>query len=941
VLRALAILLTVATGTSGLVYEVTWERMLAVLLGSHAEATAAVLAFFLGGLAIGYSLFGRLSLRITSAGNDTARRLLLAYGAIEAGIGFYALAFEPLFGVARAISPLGPQQAALAFAWDAALAAALILPGSILMGATIPFLTQALPADVRDATRTHAAIYGGNTLGAFIGALSAIYFLIPTYGLGGTLRVMAMVNLAAGLCFALLAGVSSRPAVPAPAASTGPRLKLGSFAIAACLLGAAMMTLQTAMIRLGGLSLGASLFTFANVVAVFVLCIAIGSLGVGMLSRTPAWLLPVCTWLLFGVLLALYPVLDNTPYFAHVLRSFFRNIPEAFLPFHIALLLALLVTIGPAVALSGATLPLIFDRLRREHGELGDAAGRLYGWNTAGSLLGALFGGYALYYWLDLHHMYRLALAAVAIAAALLTPAPVLAGRRLQPAMFAVPALILLVLLPAWSPKDLALGAFRLRRPIPWTFDGPTQFATRQWGMTKLAFADDDPTANIVVTENPGQKSGGRAILTNGKSDGSIVGDYTTMALTGLLPAWMSRGAERSFVVGYGTGVTAGEIAALDESKEVIVAEISPGIAAAAPLFDDANLGASKHPEVQIVRGDAYRVLLRAEGKFDVIVSEPSNPWVNGVEMLYTVEFLQAVKDHLAPGGVFCQWFHTYETDRDTIALVLRTYAHVFDHVAIWYGLGTDLFLMAYDDPNGALDLPRLIQRAERPDYRAGFQRAGADTFTEILAHELWPVGVLHAMDLKGPLHTLLHPRLSFEAARAFYMGQNGELPSSARADVARIGAANAMIHRYTALRGGLPDAERRGVVAETCRLRSRECVALLAHWQAERPGSPELAALVEKIRNHPDFGRSIPLGVVPTLVPLFGSAAPQDGGDPVLAAQRESDLFVRYYHHLAPFSRKALSEAFRACSKQSNDRRRCEEALRTLEAKLGPLDGR
>ena len=119
-LRTLALLLTVFTGVSGLVYEVTWERMLAVLLGSHAEATAAVLAFFLGGLAIGYSLFGRLSLRITAAGNDTARRLLLAYAAVEAAIGLYALAFEPLFNVARAISPLGPEQAALAFAWDAA-----------------------------------------------------------------------------------------------------------------------------------------------------------------------------------------------------------------------------------------------------------------------------------------------------------------------------------------------------------------------------------------------------------------------------------------------------------------------------------------------------------------------------------------------------------------------------------------------------------------------------------------------------------------------------------------------------------------------------------------------------------------------------------------------------------------------------------------------------
>ena len=199
----------------------------------------------------------------------------------------------------------------------------------------------------------------------------------------------------------------------------------------------------------------------------------------------------------------------------------------------------------------------------------------------------------------------------------------------------------------------------------------------------------------------------------------------------------------------------------------------------------------------------------------------------------------------------------------------------------------------------------------------------------------------LHALKLEGPLHTLLHPRLSFEAARAFYVGQTGELPSSARAEVAQIGAANSMIRRYAALRGGLPDVERRGLVAETCRLRPRECVALLAQWHAERPASPELAALELKIRNHPDFGRSLPLAVVPTLIPLFGGAPPPSDGDAVLAAQRESDLFVRYYHHSSPFSRQALADAFKACSKQSDERQRCMESLRTLEAKLGPIDGR
>jgi predicted membrane-bound spermidine synthase len=936
--RNIALLLTVATGTAGLVYEVTWQHMLAVLLGSHAEATAAVLAFFLGGLAIGYSLFGRLSLRIGGTHADGARRLLLAYGAVEAGIGFYALAFPYLFRLAQAVSPLGPSQPGLAFAWDAMLASALILPGTILMGATVPFLTQALPKDVDDATRVHAAIYGTNTLGAFVGALSASFLLIPEFGLTGTLRVMAMVNLVAGIAFVLLAqSRSSAQAATAPVSSARP-LRLGSYAAAALLLGAAMMTLQTAVIRVGALSLGASLYTFAMVVAVFVLCIAIGSLAVGSLERVPSVLLPVVTWLLFAYFLLLYPLLEDAPYYAHVVRSFFRDVREGFVPFQFAVLLTLLFTIGPAVALSGATLPLLFDRLRREHGELGDAAGRLYGWNTAGSLIGALFGGYALFYWLDLHQVYRLAVAAIAVAAALLTPLARLRVPLLQPAL-AVPALIALLLLPAWSPRHLATGAFRARAPVSATFLGPDTFVERQWGDSQFVFADDDPTANIVVTEQPGELNGARAIRTNGKSDGSVAGDYTTFALTGLLPAWLATSAERAFVIGFGTGVTAGELAALDEVKQVTIAEISPAVAAAAPLFDASNQGTMKSPKVEIVRGDAYRVLLRSKQQFELIVSEPSNPWVNGVEMLYSEEFLRAAKDHLAPGGVFCQWFHLYETDKQTIALVLRTYDKVFDHVAIWYGLGIDLFLIAFDDPVRSLDLPRLQQRYELPDFRAGFERAGATTFTEVLAHELWPVGVLEALEMEGPLHTLMHPRLSHTAARAFFVGNSGRLPVSVNAPVARIGAENSLIRRFAKGKGGLTDAERRGLVAETCRLRSNECVALLAQWHVEDPGSSELAALEKKIREHPDFSRQVPLRAVNSLTHFYGKPDGARDGDGVSFAKQDANRFVSYYHHAAPFQRSALRDAFRGCENDPEKAEECVRSRKEAERILGPLD--
>jgi predicted membrane-bound spermidine synthase len=939
--RALALLLTIATGTAGLVYEVTWERMLATLLGSHAEATAAVLAFFLGGLALGYTLFGAYTRRIAASGGASSRELLRSYGVVEASIGAYAIAFELFFDAARALSLHGPSQAGLAFAYDALLSAALVVPGAALMGATIPLLTQALSRGVADATRVHAAVYGLNTFGAFFGALAASYVLLPALGMVGTLRLMGLVNLTAGLCYVAISLRAPAGDSPAPVTAQAP-LRLGRLAAVACLLGFAMMTVQTALIRLGSQSLGASLFTFATVVAVFVLCIALGSLAVGALERVPAQLLPICAWCLFGLLTLLYLQLDDAPYYAHRLRIAYRDDPVAFMPFQTSVLGWMLLLIGPSVALSGAMLPLCFDRARRERGELGDAAGRLYGWNTAGSLLGALIGGYALFYWLDLHHIYRVALVALGAAAALLTP-PV---RRLplgvQAAALAGLAAIAVVSLPAWDPERLSLGAFRIRRPTPASLDGPAAFTAAQWTNARIAFYDDDPTASIEVREaGGGERRLQRSLITNGKSDGSVTGDYTTTGMIALVPAWLARGAERSFVVGYGTGVTASELAMLDEAKEVIVAEISPAVAEAAPLFDFANHDASKNPKIHLVRGDAYRVLLREEGRFDVIASEPSNPWVNGVEMLYSEEFLRAAKEKLAPGGVFCQWFHLYETDPATVGLVLRTYASVFPHVAVWFSIGTDVLLLGIDDPDSALDMQRLAQRATQPDFQSGFGRAGIAGLAALLAHEIWPQGVLAALDMKGPIHTLLHPRLSYDAARAFFVAQEGPLPPSASAAAAAAGARNSLLRRYAALRGGLQDLEWSQLVRESCDMSPAACVTLLAAWAKERPDSSDRTGVLQWIRTGGAEGpfRPIDLSLVSPLMRLYGDDYPGPLTDAELPriAREQSDRFQAYFHHAVPFHRAALASLFARCE-GTEKAEECAQIRADVESELGPL---
>jgi predicted membrane-bound spermidine synthase len=933
--RALALVLTALTGASGLVYQVAWQKYLAVLLGSHSEAICAVLGIFLGGLALGYALFGALARRLAAGPRGTAA-LLGAYGVVEAAIGLYAFAFPPLFRAAQAASLALPHEPALlSFGLDVALCALLLGPPTVLMGGTIPLLTQGLARSLEDATRFHALVYASNTAGAFAGALAAGFALVPALGLAGSLRAMGFVNLGAGLLFLLLA----RRAQPAPAtgaaapAASLPPAVFRSYALVALLAGFAMMTLQTTANRLGALALGASHATFAMVVAAFVLCIALGSGAVSLLPRIPRGLAALSQWLLVAWLLFAYPAVADLPFHTHLLRlALWQADPTLFQAAVFAWLLAVAVL---PLGLSGALLPLLFHELRRAEADLGDTAGRLYAWNTLGSLLGALLGGYALLFWLDLHATWRLAALALAAGAALLSARTLPRGRALGAAGLAAAALAAAAL-PPWPAERLTAGLFRSQLPATAFAQGPDAWfeASREpFGPAgPVRFHDDDPAATVSVFATRHGGRAGLSIATNGKSDGNTPGDDATMVLAALLPALFAERCERAFVIGWGTGITVGELAALATTREVVVAEISPAVMAAAPLFAARNRDPLASPKTRVLHSDAYRALLRSAGEFDVIVSEPSNPWTMGVEMLFSLEFLQAAKAKLAPGGVYAQWFHTYETDDATVELVLRTYRAAFGAVAVWRTRSTDLLLLGFADPGRAPDLAELEARFARADLRAQLGDLGLTSLPQLLAHEVLPLGVVHALELPGPLHTLLHPILSHTAAHAFYRRSSGALPAGLARAAAEAGARGAWLARWRAAHG-LSDAERSSVALEACALDLSHCATLFAHWLYEAPQSPALAAALARARAHERVASALEPAHLARLASLFGADATAGMAPSHALARDLARVYAKYYHHAAPFPAGSLHAAFERCAQ--SDARCAAELPRVRELGL------
>jgi predicted membrane-bound spermidine synthase len=940
--RLIALLLTVLTGFTGLVYEVAWQKYLAALLGSHGEATAAVLAIFLGGLSTGYALFGRATQRVVERARRRGQRprLLSFYACVEAGIGVYALLFPTLFGFAQKLSLLGPlDHDALGFGFDVVLSALLIGPPAVLMGGTIPILTLALAGDQARATRIHAWIYGANTLGAFAGALAGGFWLVPLLGLDGVAWAMGGLNLAAALAFAALAGrapsVAHDPEVPG-AAEPVPRFT--AWMGIALLAGFAMMTLQTTLNRVGALTLGSSHFTFAMVVAVFVLCLALGSFAVSALPRIPRALVAGSQWALVGLLFPLYFAVADVGYWVHVIRVRLGGLDAVFSEYQLAIFFSTLAVLVIPIGLSGALLPLLFEQLRREVRNLGVVAGRLYAWNTLGSLLGALLGGYLLLIWLDLHHVFRIAMACLAVAASILSFLVLDRIPRTVTALVLLLTLAAIALLPAWPVDRFIPGTLRSRTQIDATFLGADKFFERQ-AKLRILFYDDDPTASVGVSV-PFRKPENIALYVNGKPDGALVGDYPTMALIGLIPALVAESHERGFVIGLGTGVTAGELAALDGTRKVTVAEISRAVITANPLFAVGNLGVSTNPKIEIIRGDAYRTLLRNTEKYDVIASEPSGVWVAGVEMLYTREFLEAVRSRLAPGGVYGQWFHIYETDKEVMSLILRSYVEVFPHVSVWYTGGSDLLLLGMNRSGRALDVRALESRFRQPDFAAAFGRVEIDRFPQLLAHELIPLGTLHAEALAGPIHTLRRPILSDLAARAFFRGGSrvrvGPYMSNSQQEVS---VRNSLLRRYAGGAEVLPQEIFEIAAREACRFkRMADCASFVARWSVDYPDSAlwgdTLSSLRKATRSR---NSSLTPARLTRLHDLYsGRFIPGENAvPPRVEAQRVTDFFFNHYNHVLPFDRRVLEEIWGRCGGEA-----CEAERARAEDLLWGLDG-
>ncbi len=741
------------SGAAALVYQVVWVRSLTLVFGGSHLAVTAVLSIFMAGLALGGYAFGRRA--------DRARRPLRLYGLLEFGVAVFALVFAGLMKVYPAI------YVALASGRDADAvyltvvrllfaAVALIVP-TTLMGGTLPVISRVVSRQPDTLRRHLSFLYGVNTFGAVVGAGLAGFVLLRLYSVSATLLVAVAINTFIGLaCLVLpepgVAAVPDSAARTVPTEGAGPdetgmggalarkdllplRLVLWGIGVSGfCALG-----YEVLWTRVLTIAVGASVYGFTIILVAFLTGIALGSAAYGALVRTARRASPsparVAAW--FG---ATQVVIGATALLATI---FLRDIPANTVRLQNVLgdgvisfrertwanfLIAALYMLVPALFM-GAAFPIAGEALALRRKAVGRAVGDVLGTNTVGALLGAAVSGLLMIRWFGIEASLEM-LTALNIGLGLIVLASLRRPRWLTAgaAGLTLAAIGVLAVNPGaariWDRKYFAI--FRSNQPE--AFATPAMVKEAVENTDVLYYAEGVESIVSVIRV----KGGEQAFVTNGRVEASSHLQAQQVQYTlGYLPALLARDPKDVFVVGMGSGMTAGAAAMMPSVDHVTIAEIEPKVLGVARTFAAYNHRVLDNPKVRVVINDGRNFLMTTGRKFDVITADPIHPWFQGAGYLYASEYFGLASAHLRPGGVIAQWLPIYELTPLDLASVVRTFQRHFPYAMMWLE-HYDAVLVGSATPF-RIDERELERRIADPAIAGDLQRIDMGSASDLL----------------------------------------------------------------------------------------------------------------------------------------------------------------------------------------------------------------
>ena len=766
------------SGFCGLIYQSIWSHYLKLFLGHAAYSQTLVLIVFIGGMAAGAWLAGRFSSRI--------KNVIFAYAMAEFLVGVIAVVFHSVYVASTewAYASLLPT-ACNAETWCAAqwlLGAVLILPQSVLLGTTFPMMTAAvLRLDPSDSGRKVGLLYFLNSMGAVLGVLASSFLLIPQFGLPGAQLTAGIGNIALAICAYYIgkANAEAQRGAAAMNVGDGPPIRSKEVAILlaiSALTGLSSFIYEIVWIRMLSQVLGSSTHAFEIMLASFIFGLAFGSWWISRridrIGDTVRYL-AIVQVVMGSLAILTLPVYDQMFDVQGWLLGALARTANGYVLFNVTGILIASLIMVPATFCAGMTLPLITYRLLRMR--VGERSiGYVYAVNTVGAIAG--------------------------VTLAVLIGLPLLGTKGSLITAGAIDIVLGIVLLATLSTvglrhlphaaATLAASAIAVSAILFFELDPlKTASSVFRTGVPRLDFRTeslyrrDGRTATVQVIR---MQDGTVAILTNGKTDGGAnmspastdgkpweaASDETTMVLTGALPLAFHPTAKNAAVIGFGTGISTATLLGSPNLKEVVTIEIEPAIVEGAQRFEPLTSLAYKDPRSRIIFDDARSYFARGQKRYDMIVSEPSNPWVSGVSNLFTEEFYQRIRRYLHDDGIFVQWIQIYEINPRLLASIVAAFSKTFPSWEVYAPNSGDLILIA--TKSGAplrlsadlMSMPELKKKLERIDIR---------TMTELKSRRLGSskdVG-LYLTSLRSNPNSDFFPIVDREGSKARFMRES------------------------------------------------------------------------------------------------------------------------------------------------------------------------
>ncbi len=791
------------SGMTALTYEILWMRMISRIIGGAPFAISTILVVFMGGLGVGSFLASR------KADSLEPGRLIRIYGFLELGIGVFALCVPVLLWLIKWVyvatyDSLFEYTLFYNLLIFAGALLVLCVP-AIFMGATLPILCRFYVGSLSELGTHTGRLYGINTVGGAVGSFICGFWLIAALGVYGAMILAVVVNIGIGLtCISLgkgkLLGKDHFPAPaaqktqakPVAAASVAPPSspeRTGALAIFA-VSGFCAMAYQVLWVKLLGLMIGPTTYSFTIVLVTFILGLAIGNLVFGILAdRTRhVFLMLIATQVgaALSALLVSQLLGQGQLFFAKLLYAFSDSFALQSLTKGLTLFAFMMI---PTFFL-GACFPLAVKIYTQSLSKVGHAVGVAYAVNTAGAVLGSFCAGFVLIPLLGKEVSFSLVTGlqlAVPLLAGLILfrdsvrlPSP----RQAAMVLALVAGIALCVHFPSWNRLTLATGKyhrFEELRILEIVSDGPGWITSLFKGADILAelepgqlvYYGDGIGGFTTVLKYPGPMGDVEYSMANsGKMDASSRGDMKTQTLLAHFPMLFSREAQNVMVLGLASGITAGEVLHYPV-KRIDVIDINDRVFEGATFFNPWNNGVLTDPRTRLIVQDGMAHLTLTKNAYDVIISEPSNPWMAGMATLFTHDFFTLAKDRLTERGIYVQWFHCYQMDWETFALVGRTFADVFPNsllvTAEPAGLGRDYLFVGFKGKT-SLDMTQAQKNIVHTQKSSNVRLAYPELLYRMIVAE-----DLKALFGEGLLNYDDRPHLEYAAPKLMYGGAEAQ----------------------------------------------------------------------------------------------------------------------------------------------------------------------